>query len=146
MNVILFLRKNKDFLKIKPIEVAAGITNSALVSAVDDRRPLAEKHHKKLEAWAQKFFAGAPVSGKVPSQDLPKKPVPAAKPSAAPKSKAPEDQKKPLRSKNEPAGGAETKARIAELEKELKNPPKNPAVGLKMWKKVREDELKRLKG
>jgi len=133
-------------MKVKPIEMAAGITNSALVLAVDNRRDLAEKHHKKLEAWAQKFFAGAPASAKVPSQDPPKKPVPAAKPSAAPKSKPSPVEPNTRGKVKKPAVSPDNKARIAELEKELGNPPKNPAVGLKVWKKVREDELKRLKG
>ena len=39
----------------------------------------------------------------------------------------------------------ETKKRIAELEAELKSPPKNPIIGLKAWVRVRENELKKLK-
>ena len=35
--------------------------------------------------------------------------------------------------------------RIADLEKELKNPPKNPSIGLKTWTKVRQDEINKLK-
>lgn len=35
--------------------------------------------------------------------------------------------------------------RIAELEKELKSPPKNPLIGLKSWKQIRETELNQLK-
>lgn len=36
-------------------------------------------------------------------------------------------------------------ARIKELEDGLKNPPKNPIVGLSVWKRVREKELFMLK-
>ena len=39
---------------------------------------------------------------------------------------------------------AEVSAQIANIEKELKNPPKNPAVGLKVWIKVRQDKIKQL--
>jgi hypothetical protein len=34
--------------------------------------------------------------------------------------------------------------RIAELRSELKNPPKNPLIGMKRWLLVRETELKSL--
>lgn len=37
------------------------------------------------------------------------------------------------------------RARIAELEAELKSPPKNPQIGLKLWTKLREKELSELK-
>jgi hypothetical protein len=40
---------------------------------------------------------------------------------------------------------AEILAQIAELEKELKSPPKNPIVGLTIWKRVREEQLQSLK-
>jgi hypothetical protein len=35
--------------------------------------------------------------------------------------------------------------RIKELEDELKNPPKNPIIGLTYWKRIRETELEKLK-
>lgn len=35
--------------------------------------------------------------------------------------------------------------RIKELEDELKSPPKNPLIGLTMWKRVREQEISNLK-
>lgn len=38
-----------------------------------------------------------------------------------------------------------TEIRIAELEKELANPPKNPQIGLSIWKKIRQTELQKLK-
>lgn len=37
-----------------------------------------------------------------------------------------------------------TISRIMEIQKELKYPPKNPAIGLKNWIKVRENEIKEL--
>jgi hypothetical protein len=40
---------------------------------------------------------------------------------------------------------AEIMTQIAELEKELKSPPKNPVVGLTIWKRVREEQLQNLK-
>ena len=38
-----------------------------------------------------------------------------------------------------------TLQRIADLEKELKNPPANPMIGLRNWRWVREQKLKQLK-
>lgn len=35
--------------------------------------------------------------------------------------------------------------RIAEVEQELKSPPKNPLIGLKTWIRVRKDELESLR-
>ncbi len=40
---------------------------------------------------------------------------------------------------------AKNEARIAELEKELKSPPKSPLIGMKAWLVVREKELKQLR-
>lgn len=40
---------------------------------------------------------------------------------------------------------ADTVRRIAELEKEIKNPPKNLQLGTKMYISIREKELKELK-
>lgn len=39
----------------------------------------------------------------------------------------------------------EIKKRIAELEKELKSPPKNPLIGLRKWTLVRQQEIDKLK-
>lgn len=39
----------------------------------------------------------------------------------------------------------EIEERIAEIEKELKNPPKNPLIGLSNWIKVRQMEIDKLK-
>jgi len=137
-------------MKVKPIEKAAGISNSALVNAVDGARPLAEKHKAPLEKWAAKFLATIPggksAKSDVPPPEAPKKPKAAPKATAAPKSKPSPVEPKPRDKAKEPAVSPDNKLRIAELEKELKNPPKNPAVGIKVWKKVREDELRRLKG
>lgn len=36
-------------------------------------------------------------------------------------------------------------SRIKELEGELKSPPKNPMIGIAMWKRVREQEIENLK-
>lgn len=35
--------------------------------------------------------------------------------------------------------------RIQELEKEIKSPPKNPQIGLKVWLRIRENEISSLK-
>ena len=35
--------------------------------------------------------------------------------------------------------------RIAEIEAELKKPPKNPLIGLRTWTRVRQEELEKLK-
>lgn len=35
--------------------------------------------------------------------------------------------------------------RISDIESELKKPPPNPLIGLRMWKQVRETELAKLK-
>jgi hypothetical protein len=43
------------------------------------------------------------------------------------------------------ANKAEILAQIAELEKEMKSPPKNPIVGVAIWKRVREEQLQNLK-
>jgi hypothetical protein len=37
---------------------------------------------------------------------------------------------------------AEIQAKIDAVRKELKSPPANPKIGLKMWKQIREDEIK----
>jgi len=37
------------------------------------------------------------------------------------------------------------KSRIKELEQELKSPPKNPIIGIRMWTEVRQKELESLK-
>lgn len=44
-----------------------------------------------------------------------------------------------------PIVDAQIEAQIAELEKELKSPPKNPLIGEKAWKKVREQKIQELR-
>lgn len=40
---------------------------------------------------------------------------------------------------------AEIASKISEIEKELKSPPKNPALGITLWKRSKEKELESLK-
>lgn len=46
--------------------------------------------------------------------------------------------------KNTPTPLSENEQRIKQLEAELKNPPKNPIIGLKKWTQIRKDEIARL--
>ena len=136
---ILFLRKNKAFIKIKAVERATGINDSVLVKSVDGKMNLPQKWEKSLSDWVKKFISGY-NKPKEPALPVVKDPKPKA---AVKQNKA---KKEPVK-KNAEVVVQETpdaKARIAELENELKNPPKNPAIGLKLWKKLRQDELKKL--
>lgn len=49
-----------------------------------------------------------------------------------------------LQSETQPIKDEANQKRIAELRNELKNPPKNPQIGLRKWIAVRENEIKTL--
>ena len=73
-----WLRANKQFLKIKPIEKALKIGDSILVKAVDGKRPLPEAHHSTVIAWIEKFV-DIPDGEQAPPKKAAMSPVPALK-------------------------------------------------------------------
>jgi len=57
----------------------------------------------------------------------------------------PAEQEKKAPPKQSELKNSHILARIAEVEQEMKSPPKNPLIGLKMWLQVRQNEINDLK-